>query len=224
MPRKPKLAGKKNLPKGKKRMQNRRKPKVARAGQLTHYNGNMAQQIRASKTSLNVATYVGTAAGGTVNTIINPLLTGMPDLPYYQSLFAYYKIRSVRYTFKWFDTDSSASSTSTLNNVVQPKLYICKNYDGNLTNANNLVEKKGVVAFTFTPEQTEFQFTVYPHTLSPVYYSNTASGYKKNPQCWIDCDYVSVPHYGVLLYIDSIPLGTAISRTENWTVDFKEAD
>lgn len=223
MPRKPKLAGKKNLPKGKKKMMNNRR-RPARAGQLTTYNNRMTNYIRVSKTNLNVSTYVGTTSGLVVNTILNPLLNNMPDLNYYTPLFAYYKIRSIKYTFKWFDTDSSATSTSTLSNVYQPKLYICQNHDGNLTNANNLVEKKNMVAFTFTPEKTEFSFTIYPVTLSPVYYSSSASGYKKNPQTWIDIDYPSVPHYGALLYIDGIPLGTAIYRTETWNVDFKEAN
>lgn len=215
---------KKNLGKKSKRFYRRRRinKRPARSGQLVAYNNQLTNRVRASKTSLNVASYVGTAPGLVVNTVVNSLLSGMPDLAYYQALFAYYKMKSITYTFRWSDIDST--NTTTLSSVQQPTIYVCSNHDGNLTNANNLVEKKGVKSFTFTPEKTVFKYTIYPVTVSPVYYSNVASGYKKNPQCWIDVDYVSIPHYGMLLYIDNIPGGTQITRTETWNVDFKEGN
>lgn len=212
---------------GKRKRNNKRynrrkraaKKKVVKArGQMVQYNRVGTNYFRSSKTYLNRVQYTP----GVVNTIINPQVNAMPDLGNIAAIFSYYRINKITYTFRWQDMDS-ASNTNTLSSVVQPTLYICHNYDGNVTNATGITERKGSRSITFTPERNVFTFTVYPKTISPVYLSSVASGYTINKSRWIDLDYSTVPHYGVLLYIDNVPPGTIVNQTETWDVSFKEA-
>jgi hypothetical protein len=215
---------KKNLGKKSKRFYRRRrglKRKNTKVSQLVSYNNQISNRMRLSRTYINIGSYSGGTSGLTVNAILNPQLVNMPDLASLQALFAYYKIKKITYTFTWKDFDGT--NNITLGSATQPTLYFSSNKDGNLTNANSIFDHKNVKSMTFTPEKNVIKFSIYPTTLSQVYYSSVASGYKSNPQVWIDMDYVSVPHYGALLYIDSVPAGTIVYRTEEWIVDFKES-
>lgn len=221
MPRKP-IAGKKSYqPKKKGQMKRRpRKSKVIKGqgGQTMKYNNALTQYHRARKTLLDTAFL---SPGSAVSYIYNPTIGAMPDLASYQALFTHFMLNSMSLTFRWLDDGTQAGVD--LDSIQQPVLNCCFNDDGNVSSVTSasIGEKRNVVQHTFTPEKSVFTYTFYPKTISPVYYSSIASGYKTNKKEWIDLDYTATPHYGFMSFIDQIPVGTKISISLHYDVSFK---
>lgn len=214
--------GKKKMPKkGKKSMrQYKRKSRLikSQSGQTMKYNNALTQYHRARKTVLT-STYFSPASA--ISYVYNPTVGAMPDLANYTALFTHFRIESFSVTFRWVDDGTQAGVD--LQTVQQPVLNICFNDDGNLSTVTSTVigEKRNVVQHTFTAEKSVFTYTFYPKTISPIYYSSVASGYKLNKKEWIDCDYSATPHYGIAVYIDQLPVGTRLNVDHHYDVSFK---
>lgn len=223
MPRKSKLAGKKTY-QPKKKGQMKRRPKKSgqirgQGGQTIKYNNSLVSYHRARKTLLN-ATFFSAGSPG-IAAAINPTVASMPDFGNYTSLFTHYMINSFSITFKWVDNDLQQGVD--LTSVRQPVLNIGFNDDSNVAAVTQALvgEKRNMVQHTFTPEKSVFTYTFYPKTVSPVFLSNLTSGYKANPKQFIDCDYSAVPHYGVVVWAEQIPVGTQINVDYHYDVTFK---
>ena len=150
------------------------------------------------------------------------LASTMPDFGVITSLYNRYRMDAVTYTFQWIDFQSTTGVD--LGTVRAPKMYIRYNYDSNLTLStvsSKLQELDNVQVFTFTPEKTSFSYTYYPRCIEPVYLSGISTGYKLGKKQFIDVQYATVPHYGLMFDVDYLALGTGIIYDITWKQSFK---
>jgi hypothetical protein len=148
-------------------------------------------------------------------------LGSMPDISNIVALYNRYKFLAVTYTFNCQPVDSFGLP---LANFDLPKIYLRYNYDSNLTSGSMLAKMQeipNVKQFQFTPEKTQVQYTFYPRTVEPVYLSSIASGFKLSKPQYIDCQYSSVPHYGIMIYMDRIASGVQVQLDISYKVAFK---
>jgi len=147
----------------------------------------------------------------------------MPDWNNVILLYNRYKIKSVKYTY-----NVQPVSGVSLFNYDMPKIYIRYNYDSNLSagllGANILAkmqEVSDVKVFQFTPEHTTFSYKWYPRCIEPVYLSSIATGYRLAKPQFIDTQYSTVPHYGVMYYLDKVTTGLKITIDIQYEIEFK---
>jgi len=147
----------------------------------------------------------------------------MPDWTNILTLYNRYKIKSVSYTFNVQSTGSASLISFDL-----PKLYIRYNYDSNLSagllGVNILAkmqEVPHVKQFQFTPEHTSFTYKFYPKCIEPVYLSSVSTGYKLARPQYIDTQYGTVPHYGIMYYFDFVASGIKITQDIQYEIAFK---
>jgi len=162
-------------------------------------------------------TYVGTGASYT--SVGGATVGSMPDFLNISALYNRYKIMAITYNF-----NVQPTGTGGLISFDLPKMTIRYNYDGNLV-AGSLPIKfqdlNNVKCFQFTQDKTQFSYTFYPRCNEPVYLSGVSTGYKLARQQYIDCQYSNIPHYGIMWYADSIPVGVKICLDITYKVAFK---
>lgn len=219
MPPKGKKPFYKKAKKGNKKKQLKTvKPVRGYAGTALTYNRVKTQYYNCAKSYLGQVIYT---AGNSYNQAFRFDLLAMPDYAQLAQVFAHYMINSITLTFRFMDITSD--DTFTLDNVPSCHLYIAHNYDSTLNDASHVAEKRNMVSHTFTKEKNLFSYTVYPKTVSPVYLSAVSTGYKVNPKVWVEKSYQSVSHYGALLWIPSIPVGTRVACDYTYNVSWKHS-
>jgi len=177
--------------------------------------------MKTALSQLSGNTIVG--AGASVVQLGGALASSMPDWSSIINLYNRYKMIRVKYTF----TCQPSSPSGTLFSYDLPKMMVRYNYDSNLTTAGiaiKMQEIPNVKQFQFTPDKTTFSYTYYPRCIEPVYLSSISTGYKLAKQQYIDVQYGSVPHYGIMWYIDTLATGISISYDISWEVAFKYQD
>lgn len=150
------------------------------------------------------------------------IASSMPDWTVITSLYNRYKFMAVTYTWTLIDLGTVAGVD--LSTARMPKMYIRYNYDSNLTNAQvpgKLQELDNVKTFSFSPEKTVVSYTYFPRTIEPVYLSAIATGYKLAKPQFIDVQYGTVPHYGMIVDVDFIANGLAITFDISYKTAFK---
>jgi len=197
------------------------KPKAAKLNQMIVHNVSRPKPQIFRKTALfnqNTSNVI-TGSGVPTTLIGGALVQSMPDFTSITALYNRYKMKKITYTF-----NLQATGGFSLFALDLPKMLIRYNYDSNLTGAGilaKLQEIDNVVQFQFTPEKTQFSYSYYPKTISQVYLSGIAIGYKLNPQQYIDKFYSDVPHYGIMWYIDNLATGLQITYDIAYEVSFK---
>ena len=165
-------------------------------------------------------TYIGT--GTHLSSIGGITVNAMPDFLNISALYNRYKIMSVTYNF-----NIQPVGTGGLVSFDLPKMTIRYNYNSQLTSStvmpNVFQDLNNVKQFQFTQDKTQFAYTFYPRCNEPVYLSLTATGYKLSKPQYIDVAYPSVPHYGIMWYADSVPVGVKICLDITYKVAFKYA-
>jgi len=213
----------------RKRMNRRRPVRKGRKGkkgpkqvqQALAMNSISSKTFRCVKTQLN-AQQSSVVGGGTVSLVSAFTAVNIPDFLNYAVVFNQYRINKIHLTFRLKDV----SGTASLSNDQMPTIWIRYNYDSvNMTpstpSANvifNLQKLPNVKQVTFTPNKTQFTYTLVPLTSSPVYLSSLATGYKMNRKLFIDVAYNNVPHYGIHYYVDNLPSGLRLDM--DITTDF----
>lgn len=206
----------KNAKMGKKGMRRkRRNQNVGRLGNLTTMNNIESKQFTVSTTSLGHTTINGSNASASAY-LVNDI-THLPNYSTYLQLFDRYKIHRIKATFKWVDTDDSVKQ---LADYRTPQIFMRYNYDSNAATGTQAVDLKNSKRVVLTPEKQMVTYTWIPKTVSPVYLSSVATGYKQNPPTWIDGTYTGVDHYGLSYYIDYLPVQTSIVIDLELTVSF----
>ena len=192
------------------------------------YNKMPTKPVRFVKSFFAGATFVGV---NTAQSSVNAFLCqNMPDIGNIQLLYNRYRINKIHLTYRL--KDNGNGDALNFNTVTMPTMWIRYNYDSNdLTSAtptatvkNRLQELNNVKSFTFTPEKTQFVYTINPRTISPVYLSSILTGYKLNPKQYIDIAYTNVPHYGVAWYIDQLPSGLMLEVDTTFDVSFQYSE
>lgn len=196
----------------------RRKPRkqnVGRLGNISTMNNIESKSFTVSTTKLGHVTITG--ANGSASAYLVNDITDLPNSSTYLSLFDRYKIRRVKATFKWVDSDDV---NKPLGDYRTPQLFMRYNYDSNAATGTQAVDLKNAKRVVLTPEKQMVTYTWIPKTVSPVYLSSVATGYKQNPSTWIDGTYTGVDHYGLSYYIDYLPTNTQIVIDLELTVSF----
>lgn len=143
----------------------------------------------------------------------------MPDFNNIITLYNRYKMLSI--TYNWNLQTTGALS---LYNYDLPKILIRYNYDANLTSsqvATKMEQIPNVKQFQFTQDKTQMSYTYFPRCNEPVYLSGVSTGYKLAKQQYIDVAYSSVPHYGIMWYVDKLETGLKLSLDITYKVAFK---
>lgn len=147
----------------------------------------------------------------------------MPDWANIIYLYNRYKMVSIKYTF-----NIQTTGALSLFNYDMPKIYIRYNYDSNQSaglNGVNILNKMQEVpnakVFQFTAEHTTFSYTYYPRCIEPVYLSSVSTGYKLAKPQYIDTLYSSVPHYGLMWYVDYLTSGIKMTYDIQYETAFK---
>lgn len=202
--------------KGRKRTAKR----TVRVAQLNTINPQIPKPQVFRKTAISTlsgASIIGTGVG--VPIIGGALASSMPDWSNIITLYNRYKMLKVTYTFNLQGTGGNTLFTLDL-----PKMLVRYNYDSNLTAAAvhaRLQDVANVKQFQFTPQQTSFSYTYYPRCVEPVYLSLTATGYKLARQQFIDVQYGTVPHYGIMWYLDNLATGLQLTYDVSYETAFK---
>lgn len=191
-----------------------------KVGQLRTVNNYQLRPQRVMKTSLStISGNVMTGAGGPITVLGGALMGSMPDFANLANLYNRYKMNKITYTF-----NVQATGNATLYTYDLPKIAVRYNYDSNLASANvqtRIQECNNFKQFQFTPEKTTFSYTYYPRCIEPVYLSLIASGYKLAKPQFIDVQYSSIPHYGIMWYVDNLATGLIITYDITWDATFK---
>jgi len=202
-----------------------RKPKrktAFKVGQSLNYNATNSKVVKFVKTALysvnGTNNYTGT--GSAISFIGGALPSSMPDWTNIIDLFNRYKLRKVTYTFNLTTT----TGNNGLDGERLPKMYVRYNYNSNLPVLqviNQMQETPNVKVHQFTADKTQFSYSYYPRCLEQVYLSGITTGYKVAKQQYIDVTYGSVPHYGIMWYVDTLSTGLQINYDITWECDFK---
>jgi len=180
------------------------------------YNRYIEKPFTTIKWLKNHILYTGT--NNAVSSALSDQIAIFPDISAFTAIFQYYKINSITYHFTWKEGGPTPLDLSTLQ---QPQIYCKDNFDSTATTAGAITQGSNARNTVMTPENPRFSFQHYPVTVSPVYLSAIANGYKVNPKQWIALAYQTVPHYGQLLYIDNIPIGSIVTVDIEMNVSFK---
>jgi len=204
----------------RKRKQRRARP--IQTQQVVKFNSIPDKPVRFIKTI-----YAANAVNGADDSpyvITGFTIANVPDWTNIKALYNRYKINKIHMTFRLKVLD-----TYDMNKLSMPTLRIRYNYDSNLasdfaTVDAKLQEANNVKQCLFTPNMTEFQYTVIPFTVAPVYLSSVASGYELQKKRYIDALYDGVPHYGIMWTIDYLPEGlvVVIDVSTDFTVKYIE--
>ena len=209
-----------------KRKANRRRPKrqakrAIKQGQLVTLNPTRPKPQVFTKTALFVNngtnSYIG--AGLPITFLGGALAASMPDWSAITALYNRYKMLKITYTFNLTTTLQSNG----LDGDRLPRMMIRYNYDSNLTAANvqlRLQDQPNVKVFQFTADKTQMSYSYYPRAIEPVYLSGISTGYKLARQQYIDVQYGTVPHYGLMFYIDGLSSGLVLTYDITYSTAF----
>ena len=220
----------KNTKKSMRKRHTHVKPGNPKPGALVVYNTQRPKPQVFKKTAIyNVnGTNIITGAGAISYATGGALASSMPDWANIITLYNRYKMLKVTYTF---NIQALPSAGASLFSFDLPKMMIRYNYDSNLAGGvtgnpilARMQEVPDVVINQFTPEKPTFAYTYYPRCIEPVYLSGVSTGYKLAKQQYIDIAYGSVPHYGIMWWIDTIPTGLTITYDISYEVAFKYQD
>lgn len=118
-------------------------------------------------------------------------------------LFDQYRINKIVYKMRLrFDPSAQAPS-----NAIYPKLYIAADYDDDVTPTSimQLLERSNTKMHVMKPNY-EATFVLTPAILNEVYRSATGTSYSPQWKKWLDMSYIDVPHYGVKMCIEDMPV------------------
>jgi len=213
-----------------------RKPKQRRArraraqqqAQLVRYNSISNKPVTFTKTIFKAGIFNGL---GVATSSVNAFsVQFVPDIGSIAALYNRYKLNKVTLTFRLKDNASDSGANFTT--AIMPTMMMRYNYDSyEITSASTtatvlqkLQEVNNVKQVTFTPMMTQFQYTIVPRTIAPVYLSAVATGYELQPKRYIDIAYNNVPHYGIMWYADYVAPGLSIEVdfTYNFTCKYSE--
>lgn len=191
--------------------------------QLVLYNETpkSRNQYQVLKTEFLHTSFTGT--GFLVGAVALQTIASMPDIADFVNVFDEYKINKITWTF----TLKLVTTSTSLEDHTMPKMLVRYNYDSNLTSASAtfpiMQELNDVLGYQFTPQKTQIKYTFSPRTVTPVYLSLVATGYKTNPATWISTQYTGVPHYGIQIAVDYLASGLIIEVDQEWDVSFRDA-
>jgi len=220
------MAPRKPMNKRKPRRRVNRKPRskpTTIVSQMRTHNAFKPKSQIFMKTQLcdgnpTALTYVGT--GAPIASVGGITVGSMPDFLNIIALYNRYKIISCTYNWNVQPVGSGGLISFDL-----PKMTIRYNYDGNIASSSVLPLKfqdlNNVKQFQFTPDKTQFSYTYYPRVNEPIYLSGVSTGYKLGRPQYIDCAYSNVPHYGLMWYLDSVPVGVKVCLDITYKVAFK---
>ena len=204
-----------------------RKPRKTgmKVGQQLTYNPSSPRPQVFTKTSLYSVNGINAYAGASlpINFVGGALAATMPDWSSITNLFNRFKMLKVTYTFNLTTT----TAANGLDGDRLPKMLIRYNYDSNLGAAGvplRLQDSPNVKVFQFTADKTQFSYTYYPRCIEPVYLSGISTGYKLAKQQYIDVQYGTVPHYGLMFNVDFLSPGLFLTYDITWTTAFKYQD
>ena len=193
----------------------------AKTTQMTTFNRLTPKPQIFTKTALFVNngtnSYIG--AGLPITFLGGALAASMPDWSAITALYNRYKMRKVTYTFNL----TTGSQSNGLDGDRLPRMFIRYNYDSNLTSANvqlRLQDQPNVKVFQFTADKTSFSYSYYPRAIEPVYLSGISTGYKLAKQQYIDVQYGTVPHYGLMFFVDALSTGLILTYDITWETAF----
>lgn len=220
MPIRKNLRSRPRRPAPKRKMMRKRRVGPARVSQMRTINNSQPKPQRFVKTSLSTISGNQMVGAGSSITVLGGALVGsMPDFANIANLFNRYKMNKITYTF-----NVQATGNATLYTYDLPKIAVRYNYDSNLLAANvqtRIQEVNNFKQFQFTPEKTSFSYSYFPRCIEDVYLSAISSGYKLAPQQFIDVQYSTVPHYGIMWFVDQLATGLIITYDITWDVSFK---
>lgn len=213
----------------RRRPANKRRPK-RQAKRGRNFNVSQAKTVNPqankpmvfTKTALYIVngTNVMNGTGLGIAQLGGALPASMPDWGSITNLFNRYKMLKVTYTFNLTTT----TQTNGLDGDRLPKIMIRYNYDSNLTSSgilNKFQELPDTKQLQFTADKTQMTYSYYPRCIEPVYLSGISTGYKLARQQYIDVQYGTVPHYGIMWYVDFLTTGLAITYDITYKVAFK---
>ena len=214
----------------KRKANNRRRPKRranrnVKVSQMITYNQTRPKPQTFVKTALYVVNGINSYTGLSIPITFlgGALASSMPDFSNITNLYNRYKMLKVTYTFSL----STTQPGNGLDGDRLPKMLIRYNYDSNLTTAgvlSALQDGVNVKSFQFTADKTQFSYSYYPRCIEPVYLSGISTGYKLARQQYIDCQYATVPHYGLMWYVDALSTGLFLSYDITYHMAFKYSD
>lgn len=187
---------------------------------VLHNPTTKSNQFQVRKTEFLHTSFTG--AGFPTGAVALQSIASMPDISDFVNVFDEYKINKITWTF----TLKLVTTSTTLDDHTMPKLLVRYNYDSNLTSASAtfaaMQELNDVLSYQFTPQKTQIKYEFSPKTVTPVYLSLVATGYKTNPATWISTQYTGVPHYGIQIAIDYLAAGLIVEIDQEWDVSFRD--
>jgi len=204
----------------RKMMRKPRSTGPTRVNQLRTINNSIPRPQRFVKTALSsISGNQMTGAGAAITVLGGALVGSMPDWGNIANLYNRYRMNKITYTF-----NVQATGNATLYTYDLPKIAVRYNYDSNLAAANvptRIQEVNNFKQFQFTPEKTSFSYSYFPRCIEDVYLSAIASGYKLAKPQYIDVQYSTIPHYGIMWHVDNLANGLIITYDITWDVSFK---
>ena len=215
----------KRAPRRPRRKVARKSKPTTKVSQMITYNPNKPRPQLFKKTALYLSNGINILTGtGAAQTFLGgALAASMPDFGSITALYNRYKMRRITYTFNL----STTLQSNGLDGDRMPRMLIRYNYDSNLTGANvisRLQDSPNVKCFQFTPDKTTFSYSYFPRCIEPVYLSGISTGYKLAKPQYIDVQYGTVPHYGLMWTIDGLSTGLVITYDISYEIDFKYSD
>lgn len=182
--------------------------------------GNIARSLVSGGTQVHTfkrSLYLSSAISVTTANVYGAyafLLNDLPNASEFTALFDQYRINSIRW--RLIPRGSSAEA-GTNNNV--GKIFTVLDYDDNTAPASidTLMQYPGVKTTRTTSDHTR---VLRPAFATPQYVSaiSTAYGARRG---WLDCDYTTVPHYGVKYAIQGTAGAQVFDLQIDYSVSFK---
>lgn len=149
------------------------------------------------------AYYSGFLNGSTtadVNTSYIAQLSQVPGYTEFTSLFDCYKIKAIKWRFS-----PRANSAEVGTNLGLVKMFSAIDYDDNTpVNLTDLLQYESLKTTSTDKDHVRY---VKPRIAKQVFQSAPNPAYAPTTG-WLDCDYPTVPHYGLKLVLQQLPAGT----------------
>lgn len=135
-------------------------------------------------------------------------LSDLPNYSEFASLFDQYTIRGIKLRIVPNYTSADANPLSSI--VKAPNLHTCLDFDDDslATGVTDLMEYP---TYKMTQGHRIHARYFKPAVATMVYNTSTTSGYGQKKNVWLDCVNASIPHYGLLYYIDGINSTTQLA-------------
>lgn len=147
-------------------------------------------------------------------------LGDLPGLSDFTNLFDYYRIEQVDVEISCLKNSAAGTSQPSgyqNGDNVMPTIMYAPDFDDDVipVGASDLTERQKTKSWTFRGDGKPLKFSIQPRPTALVYKEDgTTIGYMTGTAGnWVDCNNVSVPHYGVKFWLEDVWANTNTTGT-----------